>query len=211
MPGDSGLVIPMHGSPGVPNTIWRPPQNADHSPALCGSVLPAWALDRACARFAPHGGAAAVLLPPGPGDTERTARPTGAAPGWLGAAQPVDLADAGRARIALALLLADPILGSGPQSGALPGFFAEIRAALQPGALLLIHTHPIHTTVGPLDPAGRLLRAGRAAGLRPVQRITILHQQPAAAPCAHRRCTAPAPVYRPMRSDLYALSPDGAR
>src|SRR5579859_4516866 len=124
---DGSPLIPTHGSPGVPHSVWLPPQNAVHSPALAGSVLPGWALERACAQFAPAGGPAAVLLPPGPGYSERTAHATGAAPAWLRAATPVELADAGRARLALALLLADPALGALTAAQLPPGFFAEIR------------------------------------------------------------------------------------
>jgi hypothetical protein len=206
---DGSPLIPTHGSPGIPHSVWLPPENAVHSPALAGSVLPVWALERACAQFAPTGGPAAVLLPPGPGHRERTAHATGAAPGWLGAAQPVDLADAGRSRLALALVLADPAPGGATRPRELAGFFAEIRAALRPHAVLLIHTHPAHTKAGLLDPAGDLLRAAHTAGLAYLQHLVLVHHTLAAPalPRANRRCAVdPGPVHLRVHSDLYALT-----
>ena len=205
-------LIPTHGSPGVPHSVWLPPKNAITSPAVTGSVLPVWALNRTCAQFAPHGGTTAVLLPPGPGYRERTARATGAAPGWLSAAPAVDLADAGRARLILALVLADPTPGAIGEPADLPGFFAEIRAALRPCALLLIHTHPIHTTDGMHDPAGLLLRAARTAGFAYLQHLVVVHRPLAdSAPARTRRIVRPDLVHRRAHSDLYALTAaDGA-
>lgn len=202
-------LIPTHGSPGIPHSVWLPPENAVTSPALAGSVLPAWALERACAQFAPAGGPAAVLLPRGPGYTERTAHPTGAAPGWLGAAASVELADAGRARLALALVLADPAPGGTPQPPEVPGFFAEIRAALRPGAVLLIHTHPAHTKAGLLDPAAGLLRVAQAAGFAYLQHLVLVHHPltaPAPPPAARRCAADPGAVHHRVHSDLYVLS-----
>jgi hypothetical protein len=202
------VLIPTHGSPGVPHSVWLPPKSAVTSPAVAGSALPAWALERACAQFAPAGGPAAVLLPPGPGYTERTAHPTGAAPGWLSAAQPVELADAGRARLALALVLADPTPGAVTDPQHMAGFFAEIRAALRPGALLLVHTHPVHTKAGMHDPAGDLLRAARAAGFAYLQHLVLVHHTPTSrvpARTARRSPARPGPVHRRVHSDLYAL------
>jgi hypothetical protein len=149
-----------------------------------------------------------VLLPPGPGLAERTAHATGAAPGWLGAAQPVELADAGRARVALALVLADPAPGGTRQPRELAGFFAEIRAALRPGAVLLIHTHPAHTKTELLDPGGALLRAAQAAGFTYLQHLVLVHHRlnaPAPPPAARRCAPGPGPVHRRAHSDLYAL------
>ncbi len=201
-------LIATHGSPGVPHSVWLPPHNADRSPAVTGSVLPGWALERACAQFAPAGGPAAVLLPPGPGYTERTARATGAAPGWLGAAEPVELADAGRARLALALLLADPNPDGAPEPEKLAGFFAEIRAALRPGAVLLVHTHPAHTKVGMHDPAAGLLRAARTAGFAYLQHLVLVHHPltDSASPRALRGDAHPGAAHRRVHSDLYALT-----
>jgi hypothetical protein len=203
-------LIPTHGSPGVPQSVWLPPAGATTTPALAGSTLPGWALERACTQFAPQGGPAAVLLPPGPGYGERTARPTRAAPGWLSAAAPVELADVGRARLALALLLAEPtptgeIFASiRPQAAA--GFFAQIRAALRPGGVLLIHTHPAHTIEGLRDPAGALLRAARTAGLAYLQHLVLVHHRPTLAdPGRTRRCAAPRPVHARVHTDLYLL------
>lgn len=205
---DGSPLIPTHGSPGVPHSVWLPPQNAVISTALTDSVLPVWALERACAQFAPTGGPAAVLRPPGPGYSERTAHATGAAPGWLGAAETVELADAGRARLALALVLADPAPGGTTRTQELAGFFAEIRAALRPGAVLLIHTHPAHTKDGMHDPAGVLLRAARAAGFAYLQHLVLVHHALAAPapPRAHRCAADPGPVHRRVHSDLYALT-----
>lgn len=201
------VLIPTHGSPGIPHSVWLPPKNTSHSPAITGSALPAWALDRACAQFAPQGGPAALLLPPGPGYTERTAHPTGAAPSWLAAAQSADLADAGRARLALALVLADPAPGALTEPQHLAGFFAQIRAALCPGAPLLIHTHPVHTKAGMLDPAQVLLRAARAAGLAYLQHLVLVHH-PLTAPTpprAARRTPERPRTHRRAHSDLYVL------
>ena len=208
-------LIPTHGSPGVPHSVWLPPRGAVGSPAVAGSVLPGWALERACAQFAPTGGPAAVLLPPGPGYTERTARATGAAPGWLGAAQPVELADAGRARLALALalalVLADPNPGGTSEPEKLAGFFAEIRAALRPGAVLLVHTHPTHTEAGMHDPAAGLLRAARTAGFTYLQHLILVHHPltDSALPRVLRGTAQPGAAHRRVHSDLYALT-DGA-
>ena len=203
------LLIPTHGSPGVPHSVWLPPAGAATTPALAGSTLPGWAVERACAQFAPRGGPAAVLLPPGSGYAERTARPTGHAPGWLSAATPVDLAEAGRARLALALLLAEPrradevaILREPSRAAA---FFAEIRAALRPGAPLLIHTRPLHTETGLLDPAGALLRAARTAGFAYLQHLVLVHHR-LTRPGSARRCAAThRPAHARVHTDLYAL------
>jgi len=200
-------LIPTHGSPGVPHSVWLPPRDAVRAPAVAGSALPVWALERACAQFAPSGGPAAVLHPPGPGHAERTARATDAAPAWLAAAPAVDLADTGRARLALALVLADPTPGTRAASELLPGFFAEIRAALRPGALLLVHTHPAHTKDGMHDPAGELLRAARTAGLAYLQHLVLVHH-PLTAVAPHRahRLAPGGPAHRRVHSDLYALT-----
>jgi hypothetical protein len=206
-------LVPTHGSPGVPHSVWLPPRRAERAPAVAGSALPVWALERACAQFAPTGGPAAVLRPPGPGHAEPAAQPTDAAPAWLAAAQQVELADAGRARLALALVLADPEPGALAATEVLPGFFAEIRAALRPGALLLIHTHPTHTKNAMHDPAGDLLPAARAAGFAYLQHLVLVHH-PLTAPAIPRRIrhTAPGhPAHRRVHSDLYALTdPNGA-
>lgn len=205
---ESSPLIPTHGSPGVPHSVWLPPAGATRAPAVAGSVLPGWALQRACAQFAPAGGPAALLLPPGPGYSERTAHPTDAAPSWLAAAQPVDLADAGRARLALALLLADPVPGAPTATEQLPAFFAEIRAALRPGAPLLIHIHPVHTEAGMHDPAATLLCAARTAALAYLQHLVIVHH-PLAHPAplrAVRRSTNGGPAHRRVHSDLYLLT-----
>jgi hypothetical protein len=201
-------LIPTHGSPGVPHSVWLPPRGAVLSPAVACSVLPGWALERACAQFAPAGGPAAVLLPPGPGYTERTAHPTGSAPGWLGAAQPVELADAGRARLALALLLAEPVPDGVTEPQKLPGFLAEIRAALRPGAVLLVHTHPAHTKAGMHDPAAGLLRAARRAGFTYLQHLVLIHHPLTAvtAPRALRSAGQPGAAHRRVHSDLYVLT-----
>ena len=200
-------LIPTHGSPGVPHSVWLPPRDAVRAPAVAGSALPVWALERACAQFAPTGGTAAVLHPPGPGHTERTARATDAAPAWLATAPAADLADTGRARLALALVLADPAPGPLAATELLPGFFAEIRAALRPRAVLLIHTHPAHTKDGMHDPAGELLPAARTAGLAYLQHLVLVHH-PLNAVTPHRaRPTAPhSPVHRRVHTDLYALT-----
>ena len=205
-------LIPTHGSPGVPHSVWLPPKNAITSPAITGSVLPVWALNRACAQFAPHGGPAAVLLPPGPGYRERTARATGAAPGWLCAAPAVDLADAGRARLVLALVLADPAPTAVGEPDTLAAFFAEVRAALCPGAVLLIHTHLTHAKDGMHDPAGLLLRAARTAGFAYLQHLVVVHHPLAdSATLRTRRAVHPELVHRRAHSDLYALTAaDGA-
>jgi hypothetical protein len=202
------VLIPTHGSPGIPHSVWLPPKNASHSPAFTGSALPAWALDRACAQFAPQGGPAALLLPPGPGYTERTAHPTGAAPAWLAAAQPADLADTGRARLALALVLADPTPDMATDPQHMAGFFAEIRAALRPDAPLLIHTHPQHTKDGMHDPAGTLLHAARAAGFVYTQHLVLVHHRLITPPPTRRAHRAPqhGPVHRRAHSDLYLLT-----
>ena len=200
-------LIATHGSPGVPHSVWLPPNNAVTSPAVAGSVLPTWALERACTQFVPAGGPAAVLLPLGPGLAERTAHPTGAAPGWLCAAQPVELADAGRARLALALVLADPVPGADTDPQHMAGFFAEIRAALRPGSVLLVHTHPVHTKAGLHDPARVLLRAARAAGFAYLQHLVLVHH-PLTAPAlprATRRTPQHPPAHRRAHSDLYVL------
>lgn len=205
-------LIPTHGSPGVPHSVWLPPAGAATAPALAGSTLPGWALERACAQFAPHGGPAAVLLPPGPGHAERTARPTDAAPGWLSIAAPVDLADVGRARLALALLLAEPTptgaVFASNRPEAVAGFFAQIRAALRPGGMLLIHTHPMHTEAGLLDPAGALLRAARAAGLTYLQHLVLVHHRltPQSSTRPVRNCAVVhGPAHARVHTDLYAL------
>jgi hypothetical protein len=206
-------LVPTHGSPGVPHSVWLPPHGAVRAPAVAGSALPVWALERACAQFAPSGGPAAVLRPPGPGHTERTARATDAAPAWLATALAVDLADTGRARLDLALMLADPAPGPLAATELLPGFFAEIRAALRPGAVLLIHTHPAHTKDGMHEPAGELLHAARTAGFAYLQHLVLVHH-PLSAIAPHRaRLTAPrSPVHRRVHSDLYALTDaNGAR
>lgn len=188
--------------------MWLPPRGAVRCPAVAGSTLPVWALERACAQFAPAGGPAALLRPPGPGHTEAAAQPTDAAPTWLAAAQQVELAEAGRARLALALVLADPAPGALTATESLPAFFAEIRAALRPGALLLIHTHPTHTKHGMHDPAGQLLRAARTAGLAYLQHLVLVHH-PLPAPAAPQRAAQSAgrgPAHRRVHTDLYALT-----
>lgn len=204
-------LVPTHGSPGVPHSVWLPPCRAERAAAVAGSALPVWALERACAQFAPTGGPAAVLRPPGPGHVERTARATDAAPAWLATAPAVDLADAGRARLALALVLADPAPSA--LTELLPGFFAEIRAALRPGALLLIHTHPAHTKDGMHDPAADLLPAARTAGFAYLQHLVLVHH-PLPAPATPHRAHRQAPggaAHRRVHSDLYALTdPSGA-
>lgn len=208
IPPRTCALIPTHGSPGVPHSVWLPPRRAVRAPAVAGSALPVWALERACAQFAPTGGPAAVLRPPGPGHAERTARATDAAPAWLAAAPALDLADAGRARLALALVLADPTPDAPAATELLPGFFAEIRAALRPGAVLLIHTHPAHTKDGMHDPAGELLRAARTAGFAYLQHLVLVHHRlPAPAEMHRIRHTAPrSPAHHRVHSDLYALT-----
>ena len=204
-------LIPTHGSPGVPQSVWLPPTGAVTAPAVTGSLLPVWALGRACAQFAPAGGPAAVLLPPGPGHAERTARPTTDAPGWLSAAAPVELAEVGRARLALALLLADPA-PAGPPAALAPAdtaawFLAQIRAALRPEGVLLIHTHPVHTDTALIDPAGALLRAAQTAGLAYLQHLIVVHHRLTLPPAvrARRRAATTRAVHTRVHTDMYVL------
>jgi hypothetical protein len=199
-------LVPTHGSPGVPHTVWLPPRHAVTSRAVASSALPGWALERACAQFAPAGGPTALLLTPGPSHTERTARPTNTAPVWLGAAELVDLADVGRARLALGILLADPGPAGSLEPRPSPGFFAQIRAALRPGAVLLIHTHTAHTASGLYDPAGGLLHCARSAGFTYLQHLVLIHHRLSATSPRARRCAGrPDQAHRRVHTDLYAL------
>lgn len=211
IPGHERNLIATHGSPGVPHTVWLAPKGAIKSPIAPGTSLPVWALERACAQFAPTGGHAAVLFGPGPARTDQTPQPGALAPGWLHGAEHTDLSDPQAPALTLALVLADPAPYEADAHDALAaGFYRQIAAALRPGGVLLVHTHPHHTAAGLLDPAAALIRAARAAGLAYTQHLVLVHHRldaHTAARFAQPRQRPVAPVHRRAHSDLYAFTP----
>lgn len=212
IPGHERNLIATHGSPGVPHTVWLAPRNAIKSPIATGTSLPVWALERACAQFAPAGGAAAVLFGPGPAHTDQAPQPGALAPGWLQGAEHTDLSDEQQSpALTLAVVLADPApYEADPSDTLAAGFYRQLAAALRPGGVLLVHTHPHHTAAGLLDPAAALIRAARAAGLAYTQHLVLVHHRLDArtsARFAQPRHLPVAPVHRRAHTDLYAFTP----
>jgi len=212
IPGHERNLIATHGSPGVPHTVWLAPKNAIKSPIAAGTSLPVWALNRACAQFAPTGGQAAVLFGPGPARTDQAPEPGALAPGWLQSAEHTDLFDAQAASaLTLAVVLADPApYEADPHDALAAGFYRQIATALRPGGVLLVHTHPHHAASGLLDPAAATIRAARAAGLLYAQHLVLVHHRLDArtgARFAQPRQLPVAPIHRRAHTDLYAFTP----
>jgi hypothetical protein len=210
--GRSTLVIPTHGSPGVPHSVWLPPNRVIKAPAVADTVLPVWALDRIRAQFAPDGGHAAVLFGPGPARTAQSPHPTALAPDWLAAAEPVDLTESPAAPLLrLAVVLAEPLPHEpdpDPATAAL--FYRELATALAPGGVVVVHTHPHHTRAGLTDPAGGIVRAARAAGFTYLQHLVVVQHRLGARTArrfTHPRQRPVAPVHRRIHTDLYAFTP----
>ncbi|MBS2967009.1 hypothetical protein KGA66_28505 [Actinocrinis puniceicyclus] len=207
-------LIPTHGSPGVPHTVWLAPHGCTKSPIAAETSLPLWALERACAQFAPRGGNAAVLFGPGPAHTDQLPEPTRLAPDWLRAAEHTDLDEirppARTLTLTLALVLADPTPHEpDPDPRCAETFYRSLAAALRRDGIVLVHTHPHHTTTGLTDPAAAHIRAARAAGLLYTQHLVLVHHRldtPTAARIRRPWLRPAAPVHRRVHTDLYAFT-----
>lgn len=212
--------LPDAGSPGAPHSVWIAPQYAIKSPVAENTELPVWAFKAACREYAPHGGAIAVMAgPTAPYDAEPV--PDELAPGWLRAAEQIDVPAPGTEPVALAVVLDDPpqypdLIGrdrEGWHRDRVGQFYRDLAAVLAPGGIALVHTHTAPTASGLYDPAATTIRAAQAAGFGYLQHVVIVHT----------RLDAPTtPRYRPpdqkpvppvcsrAHSDLYAfIAPQG--
>jgi hypothetical protein len=211
--------LPDAGSPGAPHSVWIAPQGAIKSPVAEMTELPVWAFEAACTECAPHGGAVAVLPgPTAPYDAEPT--PTDLAPGWLHAAEQVELPAPGVEVLALAVVLDDPPPypdlierdRDGWHRELVWRFYRGVHAALAPGGIALVHTHTEPSKAGLFDPAATTIREAQRAGLGYLQHIVIVHTR-LDVPTTPRYRTPEQepvlPVCRRVHSDLYVLTKEG--
>jgi hypothetical protein len=211
--------LPDAGSPGAPHSVWIAPPNAIKSPVAENSELPVWAVEAACAEYAPDGGAVAVLPgPTAPYDAEPT--PTDLAPGWLHAAEQVELPAPGVEVLALAVVLDDPP----PYPEAIERdrdgwhrelvwrFYRGVHAALAPGGIAIVHTHTAPTQAGLFDPAATTIREAQRAGFGYLQHVVIVHTRLDVPTTPRYRAPEQSPVppvCRRVHSDLYVLVKEG--
>lgn len=202
--------VPTGGSRGVPHSVWLAPRPAVKAPVARETSLPVWALERALAQYAPHGGYALVLHGPGPARTDTAPTPGALAPDWLRAGEHTDLADTRGPAARLILVLADPLPHEpDPAPHTAVAFYRDLRARLHPGGVLLVHTHPHHTAAGLHDPAGAAIRAARTAGLAYTQHTVLVHHPLTTRTSprfTHPRQRPATPVHRRTHTDLYTLT-----
>jgi len=192
--------------------VWIAPPRAVKTPIADGTELPVWALEAACAEYAPEGGTLAVLHGPAACATRETVEPASLAPDWLHAAEEVELPLDPSTPLALAVVLEDPDSHTDQARHHDPGFYRHLRAALTPGGIVLVHTHTAHGPDGLIDPAAGILRAAQGAGFGYLQHIVIVHTRLDAATTPRYRIPDQEPVppvCRRVHSDLYALSTEG--
>jgi hypothetical protein len=207
--------LPDAGSPGAPHSVWIAPPGAIKTPVAENTELPVWAFEAACAEYAPYGGAFAVLPgPTAPYDAEPL--PTDLAPGWLHAAEQVELPSPGVEVLALAVVLDDPppypdLIGrdrEGWHRELVSRFYRGVHAALAPGGIAIVHTHTAPTASGLYDPAATTIREAQRAGLGYLQHVVIVHTRLDVPTTPRYRAPAQEPVpplCRRAHSDLYVL------
>jgi hypothetical protein len=213
--------LPDAGSPGAPHSVWIAPPNAIKTPVAENTELPVWAFEAACHEYAPNGGAVAVLPgPTAPYDAETL--PTDLAPGWLHAAEQVEIPSPGIEVLALAVVLDDPppypdLIGrdrEGWHRELVWRFYRGVHTALAPGGIALVHTHTTPTTTGLYDPAATTIREAEHAGLGYLQHVVIVHTRLDAPTTSRYRPPDQQPVppmCRRVHSDFYVLVKEEAR
>lgn len=208
-----GHFVPDGGSPGISHSVWVPPAAGPAAPAVNESELPTWALVRIAAQFLPNGGHLGISHGPGPGRACLDIVPTGWAPEWANAgtlfhgSEPIRGLDA-------ALVIADPL--EYEPTAALEtavSYFRELREAVGPGGVVLVHTHQATDQAGMLDPSGPHIQHARRAGLGYLQHFVIVHTQLLTEPLSARdtaernppRHAKAQPRHRRVHSDLLAF------
>jgi SAM-dependent methyltransferase len=221
-PATAHRSLPDAGSPGAPHSVWIAPPRAIKSPLASGTELPLWAFEAACGEYAPHGGAIAVMAGPAAFLATGHLAPLALAPGWLHAAEEVELPAPDVEPVALAVVLDDPPDELGVETcqradwyhQRAARFYREVHDALAPGGIALVHTHTLPTDHGLHDPAAVIIRAAQAAGLGYLQHVVIVHTRLDAPTTPRYRAPAQqpvSPVCRRVHSDLYVLAKEGER
>lgn len=202
------------GSPQIAHSVWMPPAGAVHAPVFAECELPAWALERIAAQFAPHGGRFGVCHGPGPARTGLDPAPSPWAPDWFGAAETFR-ANETPPTLDLALVIADPCQFEPEATWDITGpFWRTLGQAVRPGGLVLVHTHQHHDRTGLIDPAGRLVRDATRVGLGYLQHHVLTRTRLLSEPLG---ATDPAPrhapeiggrrmVHRRVHTDLLAFT-----
>lgn len=163
------------GSPQIAHSVWMAPAGAVHAPAFAECELPAWALERIAAQFAPNGARFGVCHGPGPARTGLDPTPTAWAPEWLSGAELYGSNET-PPTLDLALVIADPCEFEPEVTWDIAGpFWRTFGQAVRPGGLLLVHTHQHHDRAGLIDPAGRLVADATRAGLGYLQHHVLIH------------------------------------
>jgi hypothetical protein len=214
-PAGAHRRLPDAGSPDAPHSVWIAPPHAIKSPVAENTELPVWAFETACHEYAPHGGAVAVMTGPTPPYNAETL-PTELAPGWLHAAEQVELPAPRVEPVKLAIVLDDPppypdLIGrdrEGWHRDRVEQFYRDLHAALTPGGIALVHTHTAPAGAGLFDPAATTIREAQRAGLAYLQHIVVVHTRLDAPTTPRYRAPQQSPLpptCRRVHSDLYVL------